>query len=355
MKELEEYGEVSRVELLVDVASGDGFAERSALVSYFDVRAAEQARTALGDICAPSPSHGRRVLRLLGDASIASSDVDEVANIENSKEGDFLLEFFDARMAAKVAATAYAGGSDSKARVHSAGCTAEDAIAGAGFGVHFGDLPPSSGGAGPTADASREGLAARMRTSQLNWEDLAAKREHRTALLLRGLPTALCDEAAFRALLSTKDMLRLVRRVKVLPTRGRSVGYVFVEVNSVDDVQRVAKFFHGRQFGGGHSVAVSFSPAGQRGTAASPPGLSTAVWKTVRDAAEEHRLGVRQSKGLHQAWHKRTQGPLKPRIISTAACFYEGPSVVNEVVVKPFSDVQEEQLESPRTDAFLGA
>lgn len=353
LQELEKHGEVSRVEVLVEGAGGESPGERNALVSFFDVRAAEQAQMALGDICAPSPSHGHRVLRLLGDASIACSHLDEVANIENTEEGDFLLEFFDARVAAKAAANAYAGDGSSKARLESAGCTAEDATAGAGSDVRSGGLPPSSVGAGPTADASRKGLAARMHTSQLNWEDLAAKREHRTVLLLRGLPKALCDETAFRALLSTKDMLRLVRRVKVPPTRGRSVGCVLVEVNSVEEVPKVAKFFHGRQFGGGHSVAVSFPPAGQRSRGASAPGPATAAWKTVRDIAEEHRRGLKQPKDRRQALHKRTQEMLKPGTIWSTTSSYEGLAAVNELGVKPFSYTQEEQPDSLRTFALM--
>jgi len=302
LQEFEKYGEVSRVEL----DDGHIFGERRALVSYFDVRAAEQARIALGDACALAPSHGHRVLRLLGDASLESSRSDEVAHIENTEEGDFLLEFFDVRVAAKVAATAYpnaAGGSGKAATLPSLpALSAEDAPASRGADARSGDLPPCSDHSPepPAAAAPRRGLASRICTSQLNWDDLAAKRERRTVLLLRGLPTALCDEAAFKALLSTKDLLHLARRVKVPPTRGRSVGYVLVEANSVDDVPKVARFFHGRQFGG-HSVAVSFAPAGERGRAAAPP--AAARGETVRGAAEEHfrRFSTKQPEVCHQA------------------------------------------------------
>lgn len=332
LQEFEKYGEVSRVELV----DGHCFSDRNALVSYFDARAAEQARAALGDACTPAPSHGHRVLRLLGDASLESYHVDEVASIESTEDGDFLLEFFDVRVAAKVAATAYyaAGGSGKAATLSSLpalvatdslsslpplaavgaqaatlpslpALAAEDAFASQGSDARSGDLPPCSDGAPEAQPAPKRGLAARMCTSQLNWDDLAAKRERRTALLLRGLPKALCDEAAFKALLSTKDMLRMVRRVKVPPTRGRSVGYVLVEASSVDDVPKVAKFFHGRQFGGGHSVAVSFAPAGQRGRDAPAPGpAAPRGGQTVRDAAEEHVRRRAAAEGLLEGCRK---------------------------------------------------
>merc|ERR1719291_621416 len=62
LQKFEKHGEVSRVELV----DGRIFGERSALVSYFDARAANKARLALGEACTLAPSHGHRVLRLLG-------------------------------------------------------------------------------------------------------------------------------------------------------------------------------------------------------------------------------------------------------------------------------------------------
>merc|ERR1719188_204205 len=180
LQEFEKYGNVSRVELVDGDDHKDGTAgseQRCALVSFFDTRAADRAREALGDACSPAPSHGHRMLRLLGDATMEATVASEVANIERTQEGDFLLEFFDVRVAARVAATAYAAGVETKAKVEAGHVGAEDATVAPATDSLCGDQPPASSdsaGRQPPASSSggRKELSARIRESQLNWDDL---------------------------------------------------------------------------------------------------------------------------------------------------------------------------------------
>jgi len=68
------------------------------------------------------------------------------------------------------------------------------------------------------------------------------------------------EPRALESLLSTNGLGDAVARIKTVQSKGgKQLGCAIVEVTSVDQVQRVAKFFHGRQFGGSMPVAVSFA------------------------------------------------------------------------------------------------
>jgi hypothetical protein len=115
--------------------------------------------------------------------------------------------------------------------------------------------PAGSGSAKPALD---------MQQTQLNWDDLASKKESRQTLLLRGLPSALCEESALKAVLRAEGLDKVVGRAKALPAKTRHSGCMLVHILSVSEVPRVAKFFHGRQFGGGMPVSVSFAPVREK-------------------------------------------------------------------------------------------
>jgi len=102
-----------------------------------------------------------------------------------------------------------------------------------------------------------------LRLSQINWDDLANDREKRTALHLRGLPSKLCEVTTLTSLLQSKNLGEFVSGVQVLPSKSERIGCVIIHAASVEHVAKLAKFFHGRQFGNSPPVAVSFAPMPQ--------------------------------------------------------------------------------------------
>jgi len=102
-----------------------------------------------------------------------------------------------------------------------------------------------------------------LRLSQLNWDALASNKEKRTALHLRGLPRKLCEVEKLTALLQSNDLGDCVTGVRALPSKSKHIGCVVIHAASVDHVAKLAKFFHGRQFGNSLPVAVSFAPMSQ--------------------------------------------------------------------------------------------
>lgn len=306
LTDLQQYGDVSRVEWTCagsgggkKVADGGSASDnpRSVLVSYFDVRAAERAKIALGHACEPAAAYGHRTLRLLGDASMAEEHSKDVADIAKTEEGDFLVEFFDVRVASQVAASAYAAGGKTKAKFESFSCSAEDSTTAPASDSRCGDRqqPAASSSSAADGSAAASERAHRMRarlnlSSQLDWNKLAAGGEQRTGLVLRGLPKALCDERALRELLKTNGMEGVLEGAQglwqALSTRSRSqhsLGCMYIKVKYPDDVLPVAKFFHGRQFGGSLPVAVTFAPQKGCGSVAASTAAAPAA------AAQEGR------------------------------------------------------------------
>jgi len=98
-----------------------------------------------------------------------------------------------------------------------------------------------------------------LRLSELRWDALAKKREHRRNLHLRGLPPKLCSVDAFKVLLKAKGLWEAVAGLRFLPRKAAQPGCAVLTAKDSMDVQRLAKYFHGRQFGAGAKVAVSFA------------------------------------------------------------------------------------------------
>lgn len=98
-----------------------------------------------------------------------------------------------------------------------------------------------------------------LRSSLLSWSDMAAKKEQRTALHLRGVPKNLCEESLMKALLNSHRLLENVASVRIVPSTNRHTGSVILVATSPDKVAAIAKFFHGRSFYGARPIAVSFA------------------------------------------------------------------------------------------------
>jgi len=99
-----------------------------------------------------------------------------------------------------------------------------------------------------------------FRLSQLSWDDLAKNRELRTTLKLRGLPRHLCSEEALEALLGSFGLAQFVEWIQEPPPGGVGrLGWVIINATGQEGVEKLARFFHGRQFGSCTPVAVSFA------------------------------------------------------------------------------------------------
>jgi len=231
--DVERFGDVRRIDVIEGSSSEE---ERVLEVSFFDVRAAIAAKAAFGDSCSFAPQHGQRQLRLLGSAGLEVAEISGVSTISQTEEGDFVVEFFDSRSAAKAANFAYAELMPNEVSTQS--------------------MPPSP----PPTTVARPRKVHDLMMSQLRWEDLASNREWRTALQLRGLPKVMCDTRILKAFLESNGLLDLVASVQVMPTKGKQLGCAIVNAKAVRDVPKLAKFFHGRQVcSGGMPISVSFA------------------------------------------------------------------------------------------------
>jgi len=106
------------------------------------------------------------------------------------------------------------------------------------------------------------------RLSEIRWDALANRREQRRVLNLRGLPSKLSTADALHAWLRAEGLGHTVEDLKVLPGKAGRLGCAVVRAREAADVERLAKFFHGRQCGAGSPIAVSFAaPVGLRGSA----------------------------------------------------------------------------------------
>jgi len=239
---LEVFGDISKVDVRPEP-------EAAIVVSYFDVRAALKAKDTFGSACSFEPQHGQRAIRLLGSAGLDAAELNDVSDITKTEDGDFIVEFFDTRNAARAAGTYYV------LQEHR-DCIGEATVA-ADVSPEFLKIasPRNTASAG-----SKPRKIHDLRMSQLRWDYLANKREWRTTLHLRGLTKKLMEPKALETLLSLNGLSDAVARIKVVQSRGgKQLGCAILEATSVDQVQKLAKFFHGRQFGGSMPVAVSFA------------------------------------------------------------------------------------------------
>ncbi|CAE8626297.1 unnamed protein product [Polarella glacialis] len=109
--------------------------------------------------------------------------------------------------------------------------------------------------------------------NQLNWEALASGREKRRDLLLRGLPRRLCNRVSFMQILEEAGLsVHVVKMQAVASKKVSQIGSMILRVaDASSSVGKVARFFHGRQFGPRSlPVSVSFSEESTCHTACDP-------------------------------------------------------------------------------------
>jgi hypothetical protein len=233
ISQLECFGEVCRLDLAQGSWS-DG--EKSVEVSFFDIRAAAAAKAELGDSCSYVSQYGQRQVRLLGAVGLETASIGGVSNISMTEDGDCIIDFFDTRTAAKSASNL------NRANMPKVEACKEEVA------------PPT-----PKPCKVHD-----LRLSELRWDDLASNREWRTALQLRGLPSAMCETRAIKALLESNGLLDLVESVQATPSRGK-FGHAIVNAKAVTGVGKLARFFHGKRFGSLVSIPVSVSFATVQG------------------------------------------------------------------------------------------
>lgn len=95
--------------------------------------------------------------------------------------------------------------------------------------------------------------------SSVRWDALQSGRERRTTLRLRGLPRSVCSPGVMEHILASNGLDECVNSIRFVSGKGRALACAIVHIASTDDVAKVAKFFHGRQFGSAAPVAVSFA------------------------------------------------------------------------------------------------
>lgn len=228
-EELASFGEIARLE----VPPSPG---HCAVVSYYDIRAAANARAAFGDRCSKEPQHGGRTVVLQGDVQVHAWMIPEVAAVRREvANSSYSIDFFDTRAADRAASELVGGQNEDQ--------------------NHMPARIEVSTGASCLAPRYRNDL----RLSEVNWAELASGRDKRTTLRLRMLPSKLCDEAVFQRMLASAGLSQLVDSVCVLPGRGSRPGSALVNAVDSAGVTAVAKYFHGRQWGKSMPVAVSFA------------------------------------------------------------------------------------------------
>jgi len=124
------------------------------------------------------------------------------------------------------------------------------------------------------------------RLSEIRWDALANGREQRRVLSLRGLPSKLSTADALHDWLRVEGLEHTVEDLKVLPGKVGRLGCAVMRAREVADVERLAKFFHGRQCGVGSPIAVSFAaPGGLRGSG--QPWATPAKVQSSLDASKQ--------------------------------------------------------------------
>jgi len=102
-----------------------------------------------------------------------------------------------------------------------------------------------------------------LRQTAVSWEDISSKKEKRTTLRLRCLPQRLCQPGALESLLAAHHLSDAVEKIKLSNSQAgvskSRMGTALLKAKTVEDVPRLAKFFHGRQLGGLTPISVSFA------------------------------------------------------------------------------------------------
>lgn len=217
--ELAPFGEIARLELPTNMPL-------TALVSFYDVRAASAALAALGNRCSIEPQHGNRTVVLHGDVQLETWMIEEIQTIQRGESGaTYMLFFFDTRAAERAALV----------------------------------LDEHAAASCKNLDDERPRCRNDLRLSQVNWADLASGRETRTTLRLRCVPRKLCNERAFQSMLARAGLSEVVDCVRVFPAEAASAGNALINAIDTAGVIAVAKYFHGRHWGRSMPVTVSFA------------------------------------------------------------------------------------------------
>jgi len=95
----------------------------------------------------------------------------------------------------------------------------------------------------------------------LDWAEVASGREKRTTLQLLCLPCALCSQGALASVLAKAGLASAVEDVRIIPGdgSGKRLGSAILRVVDPSNVVKVARHFHGRQWGRSAPVAVRFA------------------------------------------------------------------------------------------------
>lgn len=253
------FGEVARLEMPPGTDS-------TAVVSFYDLRSAASAAAVLGDMCSQEPQYGDRTLRLDGDMQLQNWMLTEISAVrQEGDDGTYTLDFFDTRCRERAASQLAASQLAKQAAPDLClppGLPAA-MVRSAADCPQFLPVPPDMSESGEDSHSNGSANGPRYRTdlllSKVNWDELASGVEKRTTLRLKCLPRPLCDEQALGSLLARVGLAGMVDCVRVLPGEGKRHGSALINAVSTEAVAAVARLFHGRQFGTGTPVAVSFA------------------------------------------------------------------------------------------------
>lgn len=103
-----------------------------------------------------------------------------------------------------------------------------------------------------------------LRLSEFRWcVPVDCHKEQRVALLLRAVPWKLCSPIKLKELLHKVGFGEMVEDLQVRPAKPGHPGCAVLKVLAISsDVQRIVRFFHGRQFGTSMPMAVSLASPG---------------------------------------------------------------------------------------------
>lgn len=88
-------------------------------------------------------------------------------------------------------------------------------------------------------------------------------KEQRIALLLRAVPWKLCSHTMLNELLHQGGFSEMVEDLQIWAGKPGQPGCAVLKIPCIDNnVQRIARFFHGRQFGTSMPMAVSLASPG---------------------------------------------------------------------------------------------
>lgn len=101
--------------------------------------------------------------------------------------------------------------------------------------------------------------ANRLDGVHLDTADLVKSRRRRRDLFLRGLPDKLCIPGAIQLVLRSANLSDAAEQVHLTWKGAMSVRCAVIRARTVEDVTRLARFFHGRRFGKSSPIEVSFA------------------------------------------------------------------------------------------------